>query len=139
LRNLLEKIDNLIEERVAANRKKVAVIFGETDEEYKIAQKKLGEYASSIAYEPIMICAARNSQMYKIPINLMFKADIQDFGQNIGKPKHPFIAEIMRKAEKITEKYAGGFEWQVKKFSETDLAENVQFIFQCKNETFLEL
>jgi D-alanine-D-alanine ligase len=77
--------------------------------------------------------------MYKIPINLMFKADIQDFGQNIGKPKHPFIAEIMRKAEKITEKYAGGFEWQVKKFSEMDLVENVQFIFQCKNETLIEL
>jgi D-alanine-D-alanine ligase len=86
-----------------------------------------------------MICAARNGQMYKIPVNLMFKADIQDFGQNIGKPKHPFIAEIMRKAEKITEKYAGGFDWQVKKFSETDLAENSQFIFQCKNETLIEL
>ena len=139
LRNLLEKIDYLIEERVAANRKKVAVVFGETDEEYKIAQKKLGEYASSTSYEPTMICAARNGQMYKIPVNLMFKADIQDFGQNIGKPKHPFIAEIMRNAEKITEKYAGGFDWQVKKFSETDLAENVQFIFHCENETMIEL
>jgi D-alanine-D-alanine ligase len=139
LRNLLDKIDVLIEERVASSRKKVAIIFGETDEEYKIAQSKMGEYASSPIYEPFPICAASNGQMYKIPLNLMFKADIEDFGQNIGKSKHPFIAEIMKKTEKITEKYAGGFEWQVKKISEDELAETVQFIFQCKSDTLVEL
>ena len=139
LRQLLERLDNDIEERLAANRKKVAIVFGETDEEYKIAQKKLGEYSSSLMYEPVPICAARNGLMYKIPVNLMFKADIQDFGQNIGKPKHGFIAEIMKKAEKITQKYAGGFDWKVAKISEADLAETVQFIFQCGTGVLVEL
>ncbi|WP_394992630.1 D-alanine--D-alanine ligase [Emticicia sp.] len=139
LRQLLERLDNDIEERLALHRKKVAIIFGETDEEYKIAQKKMGEYASSPTYEPVPICAARNGQMYTIPVNLMFKADIQDFGQNIGKPKHAFIAEIIKKAEKITQKYAGGFDWQVKKITEGDLAETVQFIFQCDSGALVEL
>ncbi len=139
LRQLLERLDNDIEARLASSRKKVAIIFGETDEEYKIAQKKMGEFSSSPTYEPVPICAARNGQMYKIPINLMFKADIQDFGQNIGKPKHSFIAEIMKKAEKITQKYAGGFDWKVAKISESDLAETVQFIFKCDGEALVEL
>ena len=138
-RLLLEKLDEMIAERLATPRKKVAIIFGESDEEYKIAQKKLGEYASSPIYEPVLICAARNGQMYKIPVNLMFKADIQDFGQSIGKPKHPFITEILEKAKNVTQKYAGGFEWQVKKLSEADLAESVQFIFKCDSEAFVEL
>jgi D-alanine-D-alanine ligase len=139
LRQLLERLDSDIEARLASPRKKVAIIFGETDEEYKTAQKKLGEFASSPIYEPFPICAARNGQMYKIPVNLMFKADIQDFGQNIGKPKHGFIAEIIKKTEKITQKYAGGFDWQVRKLSESDLAESVQFIFQCDSGSLVEL
>lgn len=138
-RQLLERIDEMIANRLATKRKKVAVIFGETDEEYKKAQQKLGEFSSSPNLEPVMVCAARNGSMYKIPVNLMFKADIQDFGQNIGKSKHPFLFEIMEKAKKITLKYAGGFDWQVKKLSETELAETVQFIYQCDNDVLLEL
>lgn len=138
-RQLLERIDEMIANRLATKRKKVAVIFGETDEEYKKAQQKLGEFSSSPNLEPVMVCAARNGSMYKIPVNLMFKADIQDFGQNIGKSKHPFLFEIMEKSKKITLKYAGGFDWQVKKLSETELAETVQFIYQCDSDVLLEL
>jgi len=138
-RQLLERLDEMIAERVNTPRKKVAVVFGESDEQYKIAQKKMGEFSSSPIYEPVPVCAARNGQMYKIPVNLMFKADIQDFGQSIGKPKHPFIIEILEKAKSITKKYAGGFDTQMKKLSEAELAENVQFIFQCDSETLVEL
>jgi len=139
LRQLLEKMDGLIEERTTSPRKKVAVVFGESDELYKKAQKKIGEYSASPIYEPVPVCAAKNGQMYKIPLNLMFKADIMDFGQSIGKPKHPFIAEIIEKAKDITAKYAGGFDTQMKKLSEAELAETVQLIYQCDAETLVEL
>ena len=58
---------------------------------------------------------------------------------NLQKPKHAFIAEIMKKAEKITQKYAGSFDWKVAKISEADLAETVQFIFQCDTGALVEL
>ncbi|RFS17919.1 D-alanine--D-alanine ligase [Emticicia sp. C21] len=138
-RQLLERLDGMINERTNSTRKKVAVVFGESDDQYKIAQKKMGEYSSSPVYEPVPVCAARNGQMYRIPVNLMFKADIQDFGQAIGKPKHPFIIEIIEKAKSITKKYAGSFDTQMKKLSEAELAENVQFIYQCDSETLIEL
>ncbi|PLK44294.1 D-alanine--D-alanine ligase [Emticicia sp. TH156] len=139
LRQLLDKLDGMIEERGTSHRKKVAVIFGESDELYKRAQKKIGEFSASPVYEPVPVCAAKNGQMYKIPMNLMFKADIMDFGQSIGKPKHPFIAEIIDKAKDITAKYAGSFDTQMKKLSEAELAETVQFIYQCDAETLVEL
>ncbi len=139
LRMLLEKIDSLNEVRVKASRTKVAIIFGENEEEYKIAQKKLGEFASSIEFEPYPVCAAKNGLMYKIPVNLMFKADIYDFGQNVGTTKHPYVAEVIKSTQKITEKYAGGFDTQVKKISEKDLVQAVKFIYKCDSNSLIEL
>lgn len=139
LRMLLEKIDSLNEVRVKASRTKVAIIFGENEEEYKIAQKKLGEFASSIEFEPYPVCAAKNGLMYKIPVNLMFKADIYDFGQNVGTTKHPYVAEVIKSTQKITEKYAGSFDTQVKKISEKDLVQAVKFIYKCDSNSLIEL
>ncbi len=139
LRELLSKIDSLNDNRVKAVRSKVAIIFGENEEEYKIAQKKLGEFASSVEFEPYPVCAAKNGLMYKIPVNLMFKADILDFGQNVGTTKHPYVAEIIKNTQKITEKYAGGFDTQVKKISENDLVQVVKFIYKCDSNSLIEL
>ncbi|MFN3850218.1 MAG: D-alanine--D-alanine ligase [Spirosomataceae bacterium] len=139
LRELLTRIDAKIADRVGASRKKVAVIFGETDEEYKIAQKKFGELSASVEYQPVAICAAKNGSMYQIPINLMFKSDIEDFGKSVGQPKHPFIKSIIDKAQKITKKYVGEVDWQVKRITETDLVTTVEYIFQAETQEMVEL
>jgi D-alanine-D-alanine ligase len=139
LRELLGRIDDKINDRLASSRKKVAVIFGETDEEYKIAQKKYGELSASTDFQPVAICAAKNGSMYQIPVNLMFKGDIEDFGKSVGQPKHPFIKTIIENAQNITQKYVGEVDWSVKRISEADLATSVQYIFQAEVGEMVEL
>jgi D-alanine-D-alanine ligase len=139
LRELLNRIDDKIADRLLTNRKKVAVIFGETDEEYKVAQKKFGELSASVEHQPVAICAAKNGSMYQIPVNLMFKADIEDFGKSVGQPKHPFIKSIIENAQNITKKYVGDVDWSVKRISESDLATSVQYIFQAETGDMVEL
>ena len=138
LRNLLQRIDELIDNSLATPKKKVAVIFGENDEEYKIAQKKYSELAASNHYTPVAVCLANNGKMIEIPVNLMFKADIEDFGKS-ASTRHPFVLSIIEKAKNITQKYAGNVSLQIKRLDEESLANEVQYIFHAETQEMVEL
>jgi D-alanine-D-alanine ligase len=138
-RQLLVDLDEKIAERIAIKRKKVAVVFGETDEQYEAAKKKFNELAASTSFEPFAVCSANNGAMYKIPLNLLTKQDIEDFGKNVAMQKHEFIVETMEKAKNITARYAGNFDTKVKKISEVDLAEMANYIFYAESGEMVEL
>jgi len=107
-------------------------LFGENDEEYALAKKKYGEYGGSEEYEPIPVCAALNGSKYIIPLNLMFKPDINEFGTSIGTPKHPFIIKNIESTKALRVFYAGNVDFSVKKISDTDFATTFKTLFVCK-------
>jgi len=131
LSNLLNNLSNGI--NASAPRKKLAILFGENDEEYALARQKYGEYCGSEEYEPIPVCAALNGSKYLIPINLMFKPDINEFGTAIGTPKHPFILKNIEKTKQLREFYVGNVDFSVRKISDTDFTQTFRTLFICKN------
>lgn len=138
-RELLKQTDKLLQEEQERPRKKVAIIFGENDDEYLHAQQKYGHYASSVEYEPLMICAASNGSMYRIPLNLMFKPNIFEFGLAVGQPKHEYIQRCIKQTAHIVKRYAKEGEMNVSRTTVNDLATEVQFIYQVDTEQLIEL
>lgn len=138
-RSLLQKIDELIEEGHQNPKQKVAILFGESDEEYLLAQQKYAEFSSSANFEPIPVCAASNGALFKIPVNLMNKADILEFGVTVGQRKHPYILRKIEETKHIVEKYAGDADLHVSRITETQLVEMVKFIYQVETEQLIEL
>ena len=134
LRTLLKKMDALIETAKANPREKIAILFGENEEEYKIAQKKFGQYGGNETYEPIAICSALNGSKYRIPLNLMFKPDIMEFGMSVGKPKHPFIQKTIDKTSEIREFYIGNVDFSVSKISEETFKNDYKAVYDCSTE-----
>lgn len=130
LNSLLKNLTQLIQN--TKTRKKLAILFGENDEEYALAKKKYGEYGGSEEYEPIPVCAALNGSKYIIPLNLMFKPDINEFGTSIGTPKHPFIIKNIESTKALRVFYAGNVDFSVKKISDTDFATTFKTMFVCK-------
>lgn len=114
------------------NRKKMAVLFGENEEEFALAKKVYGEYGGNEEFEPIPVCAALNGSKYIIPLNLMFKPDINEFGTSIGTAKHPFIQKSVDQAKNLREFYVGNVDFSVKKISDTDFASTFKTLFVCK-------
>ena len=121
---LIRKLDDLM----TLNRKKiktsVAIIFGENENEYLLAQQRYNELAASEDVIPTCICAAKNGNFYTIPLNLMYKVDILDFGQSIGKPKHPFVQSLIDKTAGFREQYAGNVNFDVAKITEDEIERN---------------
>ena len=134
LRTLLKKMDALIETAKANPREKIAILFGENEEEYKIAQKKFGQYGGNETYEPVAICSALNGSKYRIPLNLMFKPDIMEFGMSVGKPKHPFIQKTIDKTSEIREFYIGNVDFSVSKISEETFKNDYKAVYDCSTE-----
>jgi D-alanine-D-alanine ligase len=137
LRNLLLKLDELIEIAVRSPRKKIAILFGENEDEYKIAQKKYGSYGGNEEYEPIPVCSAKNGKKYKIPLNLMFKPDIQEFGMSVGKPKHTFIQEIIDKTQAFRDFYVGNVDFEVTKIDEEHFHSSFHGYYDCKKDSLI--
>ena len=126
--------DSLIKNGISTPRKKLAILFGENEVEYKIAQKKYGYYGGDQEYEPIPVCLAKNGNKYKIPLNLMFKPDIQEFGMAIGKPKHSFIQKIINNTESFRDFYVGNVDFEVSKIPEENFHTNFHAYYDCKEE-----
>ncbi|MDP5120688.1 MAG: D-alanine--D-alanine ligase [Spirosomaceae bacterium] len=138
-RELLSRIDTALQEELTRPRKKVAILFGENDDEYLHAQQKYGEYAASADYEPVPVCVAGNGSMYRIPLNLMAKPNIFEFGVSVGQGKHEFITRCIKQTEHIVKKYVGDVHLNVSKITATDLANEFQLIYQVDTEQILEL
>lgn len=138
-RELLKRTDALLREELARPRKKVAIIFGENDDEYLHAQQKYGQYAASSEYKPLLICAASNGSMYRIPLNLMFKPNILEFGIAVGQPKHEYIQRCIDQTAHIVERFTKNNQLNVSRTTVTELAGEVQFIYQVDTEQLIEL
>ncbi|MCD8540953.1 MAG: D-alanine--D-alanine ligase [Leadbetterella sp.] len=131
LSNLLNTLSNTI--AASGPRKKLAILFGENDEEFALARKTYSKYCGSEEYEPIPVCAALNGSKYLIPLNLMFKPDINEFGTSIGLPKHPFIIRNIEKTKHLREFYVGNVDFSVRKITDTDFSQTFRTLFICKN------
>jgi D-alanine-D-alanine ligase len=138
LRDILSDLDQKITLAHKNPRKKLAVLFGENEEEFTIARKKFGHYGANEVYQPIAVCAAKNGSKYKIPLNLMFKPDIQEFGTSIGKPKHPFIQKNIDQLTDIREFYAGTVDFKLNKISEEEFQQQFDAVYNCENQTLTE-
>lgn len=136
---LLNKIDNLIELSKNKERKKVAVVFGENELEYINAQKKYASLSASEEYEPTCVCAAANGHLYKIPLNLMTKPNIQEFGEAVSKKRHPFISGIIEKTSHIRTKYVNNIDFEVTKYEEGQMAKEMDFVYHAKSGEMLAL
>lgn len=137
LRNLLFNLTESIKSK--SSRKKLAVLFGETEEEYVLAKDIYGKYSGSLDYEPIPVCAALNGSKYIIPLNLMYKPDINEFGAAIGSPKHPFVQKSVDQTAKLRDFYVGKVEFGVKKISDPEFAGTFKTLFDCKNNQLVNL
>ncbi len=138
-RELLKKADRLMNESRKTGKKKVAVIFGENEEDYKAAQQKYAELSASGEYLAVPVCAAANGNMYSIPLNMMFKNSIQEFGESVGKKKHPFVAGIIEDTTALRNKYAGDVDFEVRKIDQTDISSYFNLVFDAKTGTTLEI
>lgn len=138
LRNLLKNIDSKIENAKKQPRKKIAILFGENEVEYKIAKARFGQFGGNEEYEPVAICSALNGGKYRIPLNLMFKPDILEFGMSIGKPKHPFIQKNLDDTAEFRKFYIGEVDMTVSKISEDAFNSNFVAVYDCKTDELLE-
>lgn len=135
LKSVLARIDKNMFEAKSVKKKKMAVVFGENEEEYLIAQQKYNELGASADYEPTCVCAAKNGNFYIIPITLMFKSGIAEFGQSIGAAKHPFIQKLIDKTKNIRNLYVGEVNFQVHKISESELQQSFDQLFSASSES----
>lgn len=132
---LREQLDTLTAQiKHAAPRPKLAILFGENEEEYALAKKKFGQFGGSEEYEPVPVCAALNGSRYLIPLNLMYKPDINEFGTSIGTPKHPFIQKNIDLAKSLRTFYAGDIDFNVKKLTDQDFDATFKYTYNCKTE-----
>jgi D-alanine-D-alanine ligase len=134
MQQLLKRIDIAMTSAQKADRKRVAVVFGENEEEYATAQKKFNEFAASDVFEPTCVCAAKNGKHYLIPVSMMYKANIQDFGQAISKGKHPFVQSLIEKTAGLREKYAGHVNFEVERIEEADLKSKFEIIYLAASD-----
>jgi D-alanine-D-alanine ligase len=138
LRNLLSDIDKKITLAKNTPRKKLAILFGENEEEYKIARAKFGQFGGNQEFEPVAVCSALNGGKYRIPLNLMFKPDIMEFGMSIGKPKHPFIQKNIETTAAIRQFYIGEVDFTVSKISEEAFLNDFKAVYDCKTQELVE-
>ena len=132
LRVLKSNLNRLMQRAAESSpRKKVAVIFGENEEEYLAAQRKYNQLSSSEEFEPQCICAAKNGKYYLIPVNLMFKAGILEFGKSIGAGIHPFVKTLIDKTEGIRQLYAGDVNFAVRPISEEELSNQFEHLHRA--------
>ncbi len=113
---LLEQLDRNMEEQQShqSDKIKIAVILGGYSSERHISVESgrniYEKLSSSDKYQPIPIFLsgdANNHLMYRIPVNILLKDNADDILEKIEHYHiHPVVNEIIKKANKITEKYA---------------------------------
>jgi len=113
---LLVALDESIhnDQKAAANRIKVAVIFGGYSSERHISVESgrniYEKLASSTKYEPIPVFLTGNENehiMYQVPINLLLKDNADDIKEKTENYYvHDVIREIINECSSITHKYS---------------------------------
>lgn len=139
LRNILNSLTQNIEYNHTKPRKKLAILFGENEEEYHTAKIQFGKFGSSEDYEPIAVCAALNGSKYIIPLNLMFKPDILEFGTSIGVAKHPFIEKNIESLKEVRKFYAGDVDFSVRRLTDSDFNSQFDYVYVCKTQQILNV
>lgn len=130
LNNLLNNLSQNI--TTTRTRKKLAILFGENEEEYILAKKKYGEFGGDEEFEPVPVCAALNGSKYIIPLNLMFKPDINEFGTSIGTAKHHFVQKNIDKTKELRKYYSGDVDFTVRKVSDAEFTNTFKTLYVCK-------
>jgi D-alanine-D-alanine ligase len=85
----------------------------------------------------VPVCAAANGNKYFIPLNLMFKPDILEFGTSIGKPKHAFIQKCINQTQSIRSFFVGEVDFEVKKITEEQFNSQFAAYYNCKNDDII--
>ncbi|MGR3812444.1 D-alanine--D-alanine ligase family protein [Jiulongibacter sp. NS-SX5] len=135
---LLKAIDENMSLAQMDIKKKVAVVFGENQEEYLTAQQKFNELSASEHSTPTAICSAKNGKHYVIPVNLMYKADINDFGKSIAGGIHPFVKSLIDKTAAIRKIYACEVNFDVERIETAELKSRFDSIFMSSTEELID-
>ncbi|WP_374758315.1 D-alanine--D-alanine ligase [Marinilongibacter aquaticus] len=134
LKQLLERMNSDFENARFKDKKAVAVVFGENETEYALAQSQYNALSATEAYTPTCICAAKNGNFYVIPVNLMYKANIQDFGKAISAGIHPFVKSLIDKTSDIRSFYAGGVNFEVRRIEKGQLELQYDYIYWASSQ-----
>lgn len=134
--DLKNRLDQLIDQKKKKTVQKVAVLFGENQNEYEIAQKKFNQFMASENYEPKCVCAAKNGYFYFVPISKMYKASIEEFGKTIGQTPHPYIEKLIKKTAHLRSFYTNNYGFQVQKID--SLKEEFDLIYNVSQGTFVQ-
>jgi D-alanine-D-alanine ligase len=134
-KQLLAGLDRAIAREVARypERPKVAIIFGgfvrELEESLLAARQLLARLTSAGQYTPVpvLLSGSRDRHvLHRIPVNLLFKENLEDLKKAMFADKHPLLAECVAHARALTGKYAGGFDESVVRLDYPELAAQVQ-------------
>jgi D-alanine-D-alanine ligase len=124
LEQMLASLDSALIYAQSNPKPKVALVFGENEAEFSALKQKYNELSASLDADPVAICHAKNGNKYQIPMNLLFKPDIQEFGAAVGQPKHAFIQKNIESTKEIREKIVGQVEFGIKLVSEVQLEQD---------------
>jgi UDP-N-acetylmuramate--alanine ligase len=138
--HLLDALDKTIhdDQKAAAHRIKVAVIFGGYSSERHISVESgrnvFEKLASSNKYEPIPVFLTGNENehlMYQVPVNLLLKDNADDIKDKINNYYvHDVIKEIINECSSITHKYSNVDSLaKPKQLTYSDLAKTVDCVF----------
>jgi D-alanine-D-alanine ligase len=142
-KQLLAGLDRAIAREVARypEREKVAVIFGgfvrELEESLLTARQAFAKLAASGRHAPVLVVLSGSRDrhvLHRIPVNLLFKENLEDLKKAMFADKHPLLAECVAQARALTRKYAGGFDEAVVRLSYDELAAQVQRAFVATGE-----
>ncbi len=109
---LLDDLDARIREHVQSRPKLpcVAVLFGESDEEYAAAKKAYTHLTCDGKHRPTPVLGRGGSAhhtFYALPPHLLMKDTVAEIVAALDAATHPLIAETRRHAERITEFFTG--------------------------------
>ena len=138
IEQMLADLDRMIDKEVGrlTEKPRVAVLFGSllnhSEESLALAQRTYSQIAAEGKYFPIPVLlngSPTNHVLHQLPINLLYKENIEAIKESLYTEKHPFIIECIRQAEAITAKYAGYFDQTVRRLSYEDLAHTVKRVY----------
>ncbi|WP_448518668.1 D-alanine--D-alanine ligase family protein [Rhodoflexus sp.] len=138
MEQLLDNLDRMIDKEVArlSERPRVAILFGgvldKLEESLALAQHTYSRLASEGKYFPVPVLLTGSPTkhvLHKIPVNLLYKENVELIKESLYAEKHPFILECIAHAEAITAKYTGYFDQTVSHLSYEELAQYVKRVY----------
>jgi D-alanine-D-alanine ligase len=138
MEQMLAELDRMIDKEVArlSEKPRVAVLFGSVlnrlEESLALAQRVYSQIAAEGKYFPVPVLltgSPSNHVLHQLPVNFLYKENVEAIKESLYAEKHPFIIECIRQAETITAKYAGYFDQTVRHLSYEDLAHAVKRVY----------